>query len=180
MSLHFSDNVVEAKAKKAAAKKTRKYVVLGAIAAVAVVPTAAYALIVGLTGSGTVEGEGYEAVPLTVTEGAAAPKLFPGSQTDVSFKVNNPNPFPVKLEKVQPTGFSAKDGCAVGLFSTTLPLNGTSFMFPGFSDGDLTVPANGSKTVTIPNAVKLSEGAARGCGFTMPITVTGAQKAATP
>ena len=178
--LHSSDSVMTAKAKKAAAKKTRKYVVVGAILAVAVIPSAAFALITGLTGSGTVEGEGYESQNMTITDAAAATKLFPGSQADVSFKVNNPNPFPVKLERVQPTGFSAKDGCAIGVFSTTLPLNGSAFTFPGFSDEALTVPANGSKTVTIPNAVKLSEGAARGCGFTMPITITGAQKAATP
>jgi len=176
--LHNSENVLREQAKAAAKKKTRKYVVLGSILAVAVIPSAAYAIISGITGSGTVEGQGYETQNMTISEGAASPKLFPGSQTDVSFKVNNPNPFPVKLEQVAPTGFTAKDGCAVGLFSSTLPLNGTAFTFPGFSDSDLTVPANGSKTVTIPNAVKLSETATKGCGFTLPITVTGAQKVA--
>lgn len=175
--LHFSEKVVTEQAKAAAKKKTRKYVVLGAIGAVAIIPSAAYAIITGITGSGTVEGEAYETQNMTVTEGAAAPKLFPGAQTNVSFKVNNPNPFPVLLEKVQPTGFAAKNQCDPTWFTTTLPLNGTSFTFPGFAAADLTIPANGSKTVTIPDAVQLKESAPKNCGFSLPITVTGAQKA---
>lgn len=178
MSVHYSENVVREQAKTAAKRRTRKYVLLGAVAAVAVIPTAAYAIITGLTGSGTVEGDGYVAQNLTVSEGAALPKLFPGAQTDISFKVANPNPFPVKLQKVEATGFSAKNACDPTWFTTTLPVTGAAYSFPGFSDEALTVPANGDKVITIPNAVKLANDATKGCGFTLPITVTGAQKAA--
>lgn len=178
MSVHFSENVVRDQAKRAAVKKTRKYAVLGAIAAVAIVPGAAYAIISGITGSGTVEGDAYEAQNMTVTDGAAAVKLFPGSQTDVSFTVNNPNAFPVKLQSVKPTGFIVRNGCDPTWFSTTLPLTGMAYAFPGFADEDLTVPAGGSKVVTIPDAVKLLNSATKGCGFSLPITVTGAQKTA--
>ncbi|PRY19270.1 hypothetical protein CLV70_13633 [Pseudosporangium ferrugineum] len=178
MSVHFSETVVREQAKKAAAKKTRKYVALGAVAAVAVIPTAAYAIISGLTGSGTVEGEAYATQNLTVTAGAAAPKLFPGAEANVTFRVNNPNPFPVLLQKVEATNFAPKDGCSITWFTTTLPVNGTSYAFPGYPEADLTVPKQGYKDVTIPNGIKLDTDATKGCGFTLSITVTGAQKAA--
>lgn len=182
-SAHTSSEEAKAAAKAVARKKNRKYVVLGAIAAVAVIPSAAYAFIVGITGSGNIDSEAGETAQLVISQGATAPKLFPGGKVNVSFKVANPNPFPVVLKKVDATGFVVKNDCNPAWFTTTLPVTGASYTFPGFSTADLTIPAktgagNGEKTITIPDAVSLSDAATKSCGFNVAITITGDQKAA--
>lgn len=183
-SAHASREAAERSAKDLAKKRTRKFVIVGAIAAVAVIPTAAYAIITGIIGTGTISSDaGAAPVNMTVANanGGNQP-LYPGSQADVKFTVSNPNPYPVTLQSIEATGFTAGAPCSVADFTTTLPSTG-SYTFPStFSEESLTVPgkvgqSNGTKTITIPNGIKLKSTATASCGYSIPVKVTGQQKA---
>jgi hypothetical protein len=173
---HYSDTVVKAEAMKAAKRKTRKYTAVGAILAVAVVPTAAYAYMSGIFGSGNVSGEAYEATMTVSSSTAGQMKLYPGANIDVQFKVNNPNPFPIEVTQVQATSFSSTD-CGSNLAWFSGPVSALNK--PITLAAPVRVAANGNSNVSIPQGIKLSETATKGCGFAMGLKVTGNQVAQT-
>lgn len=171
-----------AEAKVIARKKTRKYYVLGALAAVAIIPTAAYAVITGIIGSGTINGEAAAApTPMTVTNGVGTPALNPGDTADITFTVNNANTFKVEVKTIEATGFTTNTpGCNIADFTTTLPVNGAAYTLTGDADSR-TVPAkaggnNGTKVITIPNAITLKPTATKSCAYSIPVTITGDQR----
>lgn len=178
-SAHALREDAEQQAKQAARRRTRKLTLVGIVAAVAIIPTAAYAVITGITGSGTVKSEdGAEKVALVISESDKAPALYPGKSADISFKVSNANPYAVKLSQITAGKLVSK--CDVTLFSSPLPTNGTPYTFPGFSDTSLTIPAKvgnvaGTKVITIKKGLKLSSKATTSCAYSLPITISGDQ-----
>lgn len=95
-------------------------------------------------------------------------KLYPGgSAADVVAKVNNPNGFSVKVTGVT-FGTVAVSG-ASGTCTTT----GLTFTAP--SSLAVTVPANGSATITLPAAASMGTTADSGCQnatFTVNLSLT--------
>lgn len=182
-SAHATREEAEAAAKLAAKRRTRKFVVVGAAAAV-LLPTAAWAVITGITGTGDVNAAAGKAKEeLVITEGTGSPALFPGTSGDITFKVANPNPYAVRLNTIASNGLTPTEGCQAAWYSSDLPASGSSYSFPKeMTDEELTIPAkkdgvNGTQTIVIKDAIKLSEDATTSCGYKISITITGDQKA---
>jgi hypothetical protein len=173
---HFSDSVVRDQAIQAAKKKTRKYVVIGAIAAVAIIPSAAYAYM-QLTGTGNAEAKAYSAKNMPVTDTQFSKELYPGAKADLKFVVNNPNPFAVKITDIMATDANTFNGggCPDGqnLSGKAMNLNSNYALTTA---EQVVVAGGGASWVTIADAVTLSPNAANGCGFKIAIKVTGTQQ----
>jgi hypothetical protein len=174
----FSENVVRDQAMRAAKKKTRKYVVIGAIAAVAIIPSAAYAYM-SLTGTGNAEATAYQAKNMPVSQAQFTSELWPGATADLKFVVSNPNPFPVRITDIAATGADTFNGggCVNGanLTGKVMALD-TNYTLP--SADQVTVAGGGAEWVTVKDAVTLGTGATAGCGFKVAVKVTGIQTAA--
>ena len=174
---HYSETVVRDQAMQAAKKKTRKYVLIGAVAAVAIIPTAAYAYM-SLTGTGNAEAAAYQAKNMPVTQTQFSQELWPGASADLKFVVSNPNPFPVKITDIAATSAdSFTAGCVNGANLTGKVMSTNSnYTLPAADQ--VTIPGNGATWVTVKDAVTLSSDATAGCGFKVGIKVTGLQTAA--
>jgi len=135
---------------------------------------AAFSAVIGLTftigiafaawtanGTGTGYAKARGKLGLTTAQVTPAGDLYPGATGAVVVKINNPNPYPVSIATI------SKDGAAA------LPCSVT---FTNQSGLSLYVPANGSDTFTLPNAVAMGADAADSCAETtiaIPITFTG-------
>lgn len=175
MTLHASDAAVTAQAKKMAKKKSRKYVVAAAGLATVLAAGGAWAAM-QVSGDGTASAEAYTEKPLTVTEAAFSGPLFPGGKIDLTFKVTNPNPFKVKVKTIglkqgAPPAITCKSG-EEQFLSGPVGAQGTSFTIPA-ADQTVIDGNGGNGTVTIKNAVSLSNNATKGCAVTVPFTITG-------
>ncbi|HSK60435.1 MAG TPA: hypothetical protein VK935_15430 [Actinomycetospora sp.] len=122
------------------------------------------------SGGGTATARGGQALPPTTTTvvGSAITSglLYPDSSGDVKITVNNPNTYPVTLTSVTANGAPTASG-GTGTCSTT------GVTLTGGSSGT-TIPANGSATLTLTNAVSMSSASDTGCQnatFTIPVTV---------
>ncbi|EOD65665.1 hypothetical protein [Amycolatopsis vancoresmycina] len=117
--------------------------------------------------AGTASAPTTGAVPASAFAGGL---LYPGGPAgDAKILVNNPNPYPVKVTSVAANGTPTGSG-GTGTCTTT----GVSFATQTPTTGN-TVPANGSTTLTLANAVSMSTAADDGCQgalFAIPVTVT--------
>ncbi|AGL14071.1 hypothetical protein [Actinoplanes sp. N902-109] len=113
------------------------------------------------TGSGAARSG--TAVALTLSPGAPASQLYPGSSADVAVTIANPNTFPVRVERIYldstqgSTGFSvdsAHSGCPVGALSFTTQTNGGT---------GWTVATAGSLDVHLTGALTMATTAANTC-----------------
>ena len=126
-------------------------------------------------------GQGYskakQAQALTTDDVGAttSDQLYPGATGDVKVKVANPNPFAVTVTAVDANGAidSNKPGCTdVG--GDASKKTGVTFSNQTLSSNNV-VPANGSSTLTLTNAVSMSNqsvNACQGAVFTIPVTFT--------
>ncbi len=157
---------------------TRKFFMSGAAAAAGLVigGIAAFATW-SASGSGTGSSLAYTAQTVTINAVAlsnSAASLFPGGPAgNVYFTVTNPNPYPIKITSIA-------WGTPVSTNPTACPSSVISVDPSAPTSGfNLTVPANGTSSVTQVNAVlDLSSAALDGCqgnAFNVPITVTGQQ-----
>jgi hypothetical protein len=174
---HYSDSVVRDQAMQAAKKKTRKYVLVGAIAAVAIIPTAAYAYMT-LTGTGNAEATAYQARNMPVSQTQFSQELWPGASADLKFVVSNPNPFPVKITDIAATSADTFTGGSVNGANLTGKAMSTNSNYALPAADQVTIAGNGDAWVTVKDAVTLSPNATAGCGFKVAIRVTGVQTAA--
>ncbi len=130
-----------------------------------------------VTGSGTGYSKAKQAQALTSENVSATStdQLYPGAAGNATVKVNNPNPFPVTITKISSTGAvdSDKVGCTdVG--ADALKATGVSFTEQNLAT-DNVVPANGSKSFTLTNAVSMSNASVNACQgavFSIPVDFT--------
>jgi hypothetical protein len=165
----------DASAVKASKRRSLILTIAGGTTALLMTGGAAYAYMT-LTGEGSAQADAYVATPLGVSDAHVVGKLFPGATRNFKFTVSNDNEFPVKVTKIEATGgpTNITSGCNVSHITTTLT---------GASGGAYTltaaqaevVPAGGQKVIEIANAVSYSTAATVGCGFKLPIQVTGVQ-----
>lgn len=177
--MYQSEEVFKAEAAKDRKKNKRRNRILmfaGGIGATFLIPAGAWAFIT-LSGTGAAEAKAFQPKALTVTDAAFTQELFPGASTGLSFRVNNSNPFPVKVTDIAATevntfnGGGCPDGQNLSGFATQLNQNvplGTAAKL---------VPANDSAVITLDKAVTLDEKATASCGFKITIKVTGLQQA---
>lgn len=176
-SVHYSENVVREQAKTAAKKKSRKYLAIGAAVAVLGGSGAAWAAMT-IFGEGTASATSYQAQNVTVSNEAFNKQIFPGVSADLTFKVTNPNPFPVTIQSVAvDTSRAITVNCEVPAEAAKLsgPAMNTTGSYSIPSASQVTVGANGGfATMTVPGAVHLDNSATKGCALTIPFKVTGA------
>ncbi|GAA4939215.1 hypothetical protein EV188_10686 [Actinomycetospora succinea] len=122
------------------------------------------------SGGGTATSRGGQAVAPTTTAvpgtAVTANLLYPGTSGDVKITVNNPNVYPVTVTSVAangaPTAAGGTGTCATTGVSLTTATPGTA------------IAANGSATLTLPNAASMTSASENGCQnatFTIPVTV---------
>ncbi len=130
-----------------------------------------------VTGTGRGYSKAKQAQALTSEDVSATTiaQLYPGASGDATVKVNNPNPFPVTITKVSGNGAvdSDKIGCTdVG--ADPAKATGVTFSEQTLAT-DNVVPANGSKTLTLANAVSMSNASVNACQgavFSIPVSFT--------
>jgi hypothetical protein len=175
--------------KTAKNKRRKRVVVVSAIAAVVLLPIAAYAAVL-LFGFGTVSAQAATNAKLTVQDGAKLTKtLAPGGTAGLKAKVTNENDFKVEVTglivnaapgsfTITPDQGQCQLDFAPGGTDTTLPAHGSYGDGPGklyaLSAGDVVSLNPGeTKEITFPDFVKQSADATTFCGFTADYGVQG-------
>jgi hypothetical protein len=156
-----------------------KLVVLGvAVAALATAGLVSAAWLAGGTGSGYAKAGSSQALTTVDASASTTATLYPGVSGDVTLKLSNPNPFPVRVTAVALNGAQTAITADAGHASCTP----TGVTFTNQTGLTLDVPAkvgatNGSVTSTLTGAAARSNASADGCQgatFTIPVTLTGA------
>ncbi|MDQ4094714.1 MAG: hypothetical protein M3174_00690 [Actinomycetota bacterium] len=128
-------------------------------------------------GSGSGYAKAKQAQALTTDDlgATSTDQLYPGATGDVKVKVNNPNPFPVTLTRVAADGpVSSDNPNCTDVGDDSSKQTGVSFAAQTLN-ADNVVPANGSLTLTLDNAVAMSNqsvNACQGAVFSVPVTFT--------
>jgi hypothetical protein len=154
----------------------QRITVMGAFLAVLLLGGIVFAAWV-VTGTGTGYSKARSAQALTTSDVSAttASQLYPGGQGDVKVRINNPNPFPVTVTRIDPNGAIDSDtaGCTdVGGDPTKD--TGVTFTAQTLSSGNV-VAAGGSLDLTLANAVAMdnsSVNACQGAVFSIPVSLT--------
>jgi hypothetical protein len=110
------------------------------------------------------------ATPVQIVNAALTGPLIPGPGTGVQFRINNPNPFPIRVTAATLTGFNTdKPGCDDDNF-----VAGTGAFTP-----IETIGANGGTNVVWANAIKLKNSPHTDCqnaDVTFEVNVTAESK----
>jgi hypothetical protein len=140
---------------------------------IALVASAAVAVAAWQTsGSGPAYAKAQTASTLTLGDASASTSadLYPGATGALTIKVTNPNPFPIKITSValQSGGVVTSNKGAACDASTGVSVNNQSGLA-------LAVGASATATMTVPNAVSMSnasDNSCQGAVFTVPVDVT--------
>jgi len=123
------------------------------------------------TGSGTTGVMQQVTIAAFTSGDAPGSTLVPGGTADVSLRVDNPNPVPVRIFSVDANGAVAADASHPGCTTT-----GVSFDTPAAPvSPTITVAANSTVLIQLPNAAGMdltSLPACQGATFEIPVTVT--------
>ena len=157
-------------------KGHRRVLTLGGSVGVFLVGSMVFAAwLVPGTGQGYSKAKQAQALTTDDVGATTTDQLYPGATGDVKVKVNNPNPFPVTVTGVDANGAvdSDKANC------TDVGGDATKRTGVGFTNQTLNsnnvVPANGSLSLTLNNAVSMSNqsvNACQGAVFTIPVSFT--------
>jgi hypothetical protein len=129
--------------------------------------------------TGSAYGRGATAQALTTVDVSAGTTadLYPGATGSAVIKIDNPNPYPIRITSVSADAAPIKADAAheAGGCVTT----GVSFADQtGLS---IDVPANGAAEASLTGALKMSNASDDGCQgatFTIPVTFSGTSSAA--
>jgi hypothetical protein len=127
------------------------------------------------TGGGSGYAKATSAQPLTTVDVSASTSatLYPGTTGDLLLRINNPNPYPVRVTGVSGAGTITSDAGAACNASTGVTFEDQA----GLS---LDVPASGAATFTLSGTVSMSnasDNSCQGAVFTVPVSLTGASNA---
>jgi nitrogen regulatory protein PII len=153
--------------KKLPARLTAGAIAVGAMLAASVAFAAWTA-----TGSGSGYAKATTAQALTTVDVSATTgaTLYPGATGNVKLSVSNPNPYAVTVSSVTGNGAITSDKGASCNASTGVTYTDQT----GLS---IVVPAASSTTVTLANAVSMSnasDNSCQGAVFTIPVSLSGA------
>ena len=135
------------------------------------------------TGSGSATAKAGSSQALSTVDASASTSatLYPGVSGDVTVRISNPNPFPVRVTSVSLNGVNADitpDGGHASCSPTGVSFSnqtGLSIDVPAKSGG-----TNGTTTATLAGAAAMSNASADGCQgatFTIPVSLSGASNA---
>jgi hypothetical protein len=107
------------------------------------------------------------------TSATTAATLYPGATGDVKLKIDNPNPYPVRITAVSGAGTITSDkGSACD--------SSTGVTFTNQTALTLDVPASSSGTFTLAGAVAMSnasDNSCQGAVFSIPVSLSGGSNA---
>ena len=150
------------------------------IVVVAVLVLGAVAVGVGLsawsisgTGNGAAKATTASAITLADASGFTSADLYPGATGNLKLRATNPNPFPVRITAVSGNGTITSDKGAACDASTGVTLANQSGL-------TLDLAAGATATLTVPNAVSMSnssDNSCQGAVFTVPVSLTAVSNA---
>jgi len=127
------------------------------------------------SGSGYAKAGSSQALTTVDVSASTTATLYPGATGDVLLKVNNPNPYPVRVTSVSANGAITVDAAhAAGCVTTGVT-------FTNQVGQTIDIAASSQTQVTLTGAAKMSNASDNGCQgatFTIPVTLTGASNAA--
>lgn len=126
------------------------------------------------SGAGSGYAKATTAQVLTTSDVAATTtaQLYPGGTADVKIKINNPNPYPVRITSITGNGAITSDKGAACDASTGVTYTNQS--------GTFDVSANSDASFTLVGAVAMSnasDNTCQGAVFTVPVSLSGASNA---
>ena len=134
-------------------------------------------------GTGSVYSKAGSSQALSTLDASASTSatLYPGVSGDVTLRISNPNPFPVRVSSVSLNGANSDIAADSGHASCSP----TGVSFTNQTGLSVDVPAksggtNGSATATLTGAASMSNASADGCQgatFTIPVSLTGGSNA---
>lgn len=127
------------------------------------------------TGSGSGYAKATSAQALTTVDVSATTTatLYPGATGNVSLRITNPNPYPVRVTSVAGSGTIDSNATAACDASTGVTFTDQTGL-------TLDVAASTSTTFTLAGSVAMSNSShtdCQGAVFTIPVTLTGASNA---
>jgi hypothetical protein len=125
------------------------------------------------TGSGYAKAGSSQALTTVDVSASTTASLYPGVDGNVLIKINNPNPYPVRVTAVSGNGTITASGGS-GTCTTT------GVTFTDQSSLTLDVAASTATQFTLTGAAHMSNSSDNGCQgavFTIPVSLTGASNA---
>ena len=124
------------------------------------------------TGSGYAKAGTASSLTTVDVSASTTASLYPGVSGNVTLRVSNNNPYPVRVTGVSNgTGSISPDaGHAAGCTTTGVTFSNQTGLA-------IDVPANGATTATLNGAASMSNASSDGCQgatFTIPVNLTGA------
>lgn len=122
------------------------------------------------TGSGYAKATTAQALTTVDVSASTTAQLYPGGTGDVTLRIDNPNPYPVRVTSVSGTGAITSDKGAACDASTGVT-------FADQTGQSLDVPAGSAVTFTLSGAVTMSNASDNSCQgaiFTIPVALSGA------
>ena len=153
-------------------KRTIVVLVVLVLAAIAVgVGLSAWSI--GGTGNGSAKATTASNITLADASAFTSADLYPGATGNLKLRATNPNPFPVRITAVSGNGTITSDKGAACDASTGVTLANQSGL-------TLDLAAGATATLTVPNAVSMSNSSDNSCQgaiFTVPVSVTAVSNA---
>lgn len=125
------------------------------------------------TGDGSARATSAQALTTVDVSATTPATLYPGATGDLRLRINNPNPYPVRVTAVAGNGTITSDAGAACNASTGVTFTNQTGL-------TLDVAANTASTFTLSGAVAMSNASHTSCQgavFTVPVTLTGASNA---
>lgn len=126
------------------------------------------------TGEGYVRAGSAQALTTVDVSVSTTASLYPGVNGNVLIKINNPNPFPVRVTAVTGNGTITPDsGHAAGCTTTGVTFTDQTGL-------TLDIAASTATQFTLTGAASMSNASSNGCQgaiFTIPVSLTGASNA---
>jgi hypothetical protein len=124
------------------------------------------------TGSGYAKATTAQVMTTSDVAATTTAQLYPGGTADVKIKINNPNPYPVRITSITGNGAITSDKGAACDASTGVTYTNQS--------GTFDVAANSNASFTLLGAVAMSnasDNTCQGAVFTVPVSLSGASNA---
>jgi hypothetical protein len=154
-------------------RRRRKILVVAAAILVVVVGVAYAAWTAGGSGSGYAKATTAQALSTVYVSASTSATLYPGATGDLQLRIDNPNPYPVRVTSVSGTGTITSDkgpACDAS----------TGVVFADQTGLTLDVPASSASTFTLAGAVSMSnasDNSCQGAVFSVPVSLSGTSNA---
>lgn len=125
------------------------------------------------TGNATAKAQSAQALTTVDVSATTPATLYPGATGDVRLRIDNPNPYPVRVTGVAGNGAITSD-------AGTACTASTGVSFTNQTGLALDVAANSQDTFTLTGSVAMSNASHTSCQgavFTVPVSLTGASNA---